>query len=360
MKLDNCLAHLHPHLHSPALSALFPEVTNEGSIRIDASCGRWTTAPLGALPAVHSPRRPRAIACMASPQVLCALVKAISSLTQVVDLYLDIRLQIHHTRQRRPSSREEEQFRTSPRSPQPGLELDPLARVAHHISEIPSVKRLSLGGAFRSGRVLAAVATLLPTTLSSLEYITVLPGDSGLAPGFSEGLVCCTGLKVLRIDGCHELQRGADSLAASIAKLSALECIELRSRAIKHKAFDSLVQQLPYQEGEQSVCMPHLQQVTIEKCWGCAHAQALSSWLQRIPHLLHLTLSNSRLAPTDAEVLSEALSCLTALRSLNLSGNSNLGISVGCRNVAEDVSRFNGLVQACASIKTLVRTRTKF
>ena len=158
-------------------------------------------------------------------------------------------------------------------------------------------------------------------------------------------------LKILCIDGV------ADAMS-SVSMLTSLERLELRNECTGHHNFGSLkdLVQSPSIAHASPIRMPLLLQFTIDNCDldSQGSLEVVAEWLQGAPHLQHLALSNCRIDSGDVAALVEGLGRFTGLRSLNMSGNRALGLSVACGDHGR--RSFVRLVHTCARISTLVRT----
>lgn len=272
VKLDTCLAHLPPHLHPAALCAVIPEVATCGVLRVDYSCSRWSAENRDAVSAYERFSRN----CVATPAVLCALLKAVASHPQLCELHLDIEYCTSS-------------FHTSGASSFAAVSAPDFLTCT--LSTLTQLKALSLGGLLSSSEMISDIAALLPD-FPLLEQFSVVDGLLDLSPELAASLGRCTRLRHLHFNASMDFSD------------------------------HNVLEPLPF-----------------------AGLQRVTSLLERLSQLQHLALINFAVDSQGDAALSHILSCLTGLRSLNMSG---------CRETPTGCGVHSSLVQACASITTLV------
>ena len=119
------------------------------------------------------------------------------------------------------------------------------------------------------------VSAFLSSAASQSEF-SVLPGRSKseaaseMAEALGNSVEHCTSSKLLRLHGfCGVSRQGVRKLAASIAKLNKLKCIELCSPATDYRALNLALRPLYHPQYDFDIFpvpLPHLKTLTIDKC----------------------------------------------------------------------------------------------
>jgi hypothetical protein len=255
VKLDTCLTHLPPRLHPAALIAVFPEVQTQRVLRIDAACSRWSQTSQMSKHVKRLPLHLQApkpgignCVCLASREVLCALLKVVAGFPRLCELHLGVQsLQADSLVERGHSSYD------------PVTDRELAAAITCSFSALTELKALSVGSALQDPCGLAAMAAVLPK-LPLQQFSTRSAVVSCLAS--------CTGLTSLHLNELH-LSGTGNCVSTVLRELPQLQQLALTESVLTAKSVAALARSL--------ACLPGLRSLNLCRVsWDDTSADACS------------------------------------------------------------------------------------